>query len=146
MKYLTIILALISISAFSQEVPKYLQDGVITVTLKSGKVFTYSANEYAVVRRGSKKPEVKIELAEAVPTKAPAKEAPKRNKHIISGEIVSSNSGDLDVNKGASKVDVESKRELGLGLQYQYNFVDDLYGGVRVDTNGGAAANIGVGF
>jgi hypothetical protein len=64
-KLMTIILALTSYSAFAQDVPPaYMKDAVITVTLKNGKTYTYSANEYKVVRRGTGHgPQVKAAIA-----------------------------------------------------------------------------------
>lgn len=51
-KYL-ILLVFISSSLFANEkpIPPYLKDATITVTLKSGAIYTYSANEYAVIKR-----------------------------------------------------------------------------------------------
>ena len=39
--------------AFADEMPEYMRDGVINVTLKNGRTYTFSLNEYKVVRRGS---------------------------------------------------------------------------------------------
>lgn len=67
-KLMTLILAFSSYTAFAQEAkdipPAYLKDAVITVTLTNGKVYTYSANEYKVVRRGTGHgPQVKAAIA-----------------------------------------------------------------------------------
>ena len=138
-------------TAFASETPDYLKDGTITVTLENGKQYTFSANGYMVAKRGSKKIEVKPELAEVKSEMAEQKtpkasnSEPKRLKHIVSGEVLRSNSG-LETSIGANEVNVKSKKDLGLGLQYQYNFHGDLYLGGRVDTNGGAGVSLGVGF
>ena len=55
MKKLSILFLLVSLSAFAQETPSYLKDASITVTLKNGKQYKYSANEYAVVKRENPK-------------------------------------------------------------------------------------------
>jgi hypothetical protein len=49
---------LISLSALAQqvEVPKYMVDSTITVKLKNGKEYTFSGNEWMVVRRKPKAP------------------------------------------------------------------------------------------
>lgn len=153
MKYLlTIALVLSSLSVFAEDIPTYLKDGVITVTLKDGKQYTFSANEYKVVKRGSK---AKAEVAQEE-TK-PAQEAQvqhrvviitekdQRHKHIVSGELVRSKNG-LDTTTQANEVDIKTKKEIGVGIQYQYNIYRDLYLGGRFDSNGGTGINFGVGF
>jgi hypothetical protein len=54
--YIMAIVALaFSMSAYADDLPpEYLKDAVITVTLKSGEVYTFSANTHKVVRRGVK--------------------------------------------------------------------------------------------
>jgi len=152
MKYLMIALVtMMSTSALAQEVPKYLKDGKITVTLKNGKTYEYSANEYMVVKRKDKATPTKIVAAAPVVTdegtkvvrSEPAEQ--KRHKHIVSVEAMNSQRG-LRSSTSPNMVDVETKREFGLGLQYQNNFYKDLYLGGRIDTNGGAGVNLGLGF
>jgi len=148
MKSLILLLALITLTCQAQSTPAYLKDATITVKLKGGKEYTYSANEYAVIKRNSKP---KIELAQAsepikVESSRPAQAPePKRHKHIVSGEIVRSN-GSLNTSTGANDVEVENQKEIGVGIQYQNNIYKDLYLGGRVDTNGGTGVQIGVGF
>jgi hypothetical protein len=148
MKKLSLILLslLLTIPAIANEKPpKYLEDAVITVTLKSGKQYSYSANEYMVVKRGAKK----VEIARAPETEKPERivfEGQKRLKHIVSGELVNSHSGELDTSKSSSEIGVKNKRQMGVGLQYQYNIHKDVYMGGRLDTNGGAGLSLGLGF
>jgi hypothetical protein len=59
----------------------------------------------------------------------------KRAENIISGMTTSVND-----------VEVRNRKDLGLGIQYQYNFHKDLYLGGRVDSNGGTGVSLGVGF
>lgn len=146
MKYLTLIILALSFSAQAQEIPKYLQDAVITVKLKSGKEYTHSANEYAVVKRGQKKLPIEQGVAEVARTKRPEPKQSKPHKHIISGELLSSRNGELSEKSTGSTVDVETKRKVGVGIMYQNNIYKDLYIGGRIDSNGGARVNIGVGF
>lgn len=55
MKYLSLIIIMLAVPAMAVgPAPEYLQGGTITVTLKNGKTYTYSTDEYAVVKRGSK--------------------------------------------------------------------------------------------
>jgi hypothetical protein len=146
MKYLILAITLMVSSSYANEVtPKMLQDGVITVKLKDGKTYTFSSNEYMVVKRGKKKPSL-IERAPSIevqPIASSKKE--KRLKHIISGEVVRSDRG-FDDSRTANQVEVESRRRIGVGIQYQYNIYQDLFIGGRADTNGGTGVNLGVGF
>jgi hypothetical protein len=141
MKYLLGLLMVLSLNVVAQDAPAYLKDATITVTLKNGKTHTYSANDYAVVKRGKIPP--KTEKVADTPKKP--EEKVTKHKHIISGELVRSNRS-LDVTNSGNEVDIRNKKEFGLGIQYQYNLVDDLYVGGRVDANGGMGLNIGVGF
>jgi uncharacterized protein YjdB len=50
MKYLVILMTMLVIPAFA-EIPEYLKDGQITVTLSDGTQYTFSSNEYKVVPR-----------------------------------------------------------------------------------------------
>lgn len=151
MKKILLMLAfLITMPAAANEIPpKYLEDGVITVTLKSGKQYTFSANEYFVAKRGVKK----VEIARAPQINKPQeimyiekKSEQKRLKHIISGEVVRSNNGQHDVSSDPSRVNVESKKAFGVGVQYQYNIYKDVYMGGRLDSNGGTGLSLGLGF
>ena len=68
--------------------PKELQGGVITVTLKDGKTYTFSSDEYAVVKRGSA-PSAATEEEKQVAKQVPAApEAEKRHKNILSIGVV----------------------------------------------------------
>ena len=146
MKSLILLLALITVTCQAQTAPAYLKDATITVKLKNGQEYIYSANEYAVVKRGSKKIEVDTSVPQ-VARQAPAQESsPKRHKHIISGELLSSRDGGLKEKSTSSTVEVETERRVGAGIMYQNNIYKDLYLGGRVDTNGGAGVNVGVGF
>jgi hypothetical protein len=145
MKSLTFITTLfLTLTVNSTEVvPEYLKGGIITVTLKDGKTYEFSADEYAVVKRGSKSLAI-MGIPEVVRSAPETQE--RRHRHIISGELVFSNSGRLKTESTASTVNVETKKRIGVGAQYQLGITDDLYLGGRIDTNGGAGLNLGVGF
>lgn len=136
-------------SVFAEDIPTYLRDGVITVTLKDGKQYTFSANEYKVVKRESSAKISQVttasKQAQEQVNQSAQPEVAKRHKHIVSGELVRSKNG-LDTTTRSNEVDIKTKKELGVGIQYQYNVYEDLYMGGRVDSNGGAGINIGVGF
>lgn len=149
MKYLTLIILSLSFTTYAQEVPEFLKDGTITVTLKNGKTHTFSANEYAVVKRQAK-PQVKIaessEVMEVARINPSVKSESKRHKHIISGEVLSSRNGELKDSADPSHITVKTRRKVGVGIMYQNNIYKDLYLGGRIDSNGGAGLNIGLGF
>ena len=52
LKYL-VVFVFISSSLFADEkkIPSYLKDATITVTLRDGTIYSYSANDYAVIKR-----------------------------------------------------------------------------------------------
>jgi hypothetical protein len=126
-------------------VPKALKDGVITVTLADGKVYTFSANEYAVVRRGTEDKVLTKSEGDSI-AKTHFEEGKKAQpKNIVSVGAVRSKNG-FDISETASTVDVSSKKSIGGSLQYQRRVLDNKYIGGRIDSNGGAEINVGVGF
>jgi len=143
MKALIIALMMFTLTAAASDIPKHMKDGTITVTLKDGSTYTFSTNEYKVVKREGKK--LPAEEGVAATRIAPAASPAKRNKHIVSGELIRSNGG-LRTSTSVNDVEVRNRKDLGLGIQYQYNFHKDLYLGGRVDSNGGTGVSLGVGF
>jgi hypothetical protein len=146
MKYIILLLLVFATNVAAQEQPKYLKDAVITVTLKGGKQYSYSANEYAVIKRNSK-PSIQLaetQKQEEVKQVVKASE-PKRLRHIVSGELLRSNGG-FDSKSSGSQVKVESRKKMGVGLMYQYNVYKDMFLGGRLDSNGRTGINVGVGF
>lgn len=82
MKKLALILTMFAMPALAVgPAPEYLQGGTITVTLKNGKTYTYSADEYAVVKRGAKSAPSAEEGSEQA--SVPVAE-PKKSKHRLS--------------------------------------------------------------
>lgn len=148
MKKLLILMALFTSTVNAEEIPKYLKDGEITVKLKNGKTYTYSTNEYKVVKRGN--PVLlgasPVTVSESSKKGVESENQKKKSKHIISGEISRSFSGRLNTNTYPNETDVEVRKRTGVGIMYQYNFIDNLYLGGRIDSNGGAGINLGLGF
>lgn len=146
MKNLMIALALMfSMTAQAEEVPSYLKDGVITVTLKDGKVYTFSANEYKVVKRGAKaKPIAKVEKSEQ--QQAPAAPAQESHKNRISLLVGHGLTGKMNLSSGPSTVDVQQDRDVigGVMLQRDLNKDYHLIGGAL--TNKTFLLGVGVGF
>ncbi len=148
MKKLLILMALFTSTVNAEEIPKYLKDGEITVKLKNGKTYTYSTNEYKVVKRGNPVllGATPVTVSESSKKGVESENQKKKSKHIISGEISRSFSGRLNTNTYPNETDVEVRKRTGVGIMYQYNFIDNLYLGGRIDSNGGAGINLGLGF
>jgi hypothetical protein len=146
MKFLIVIALTLITTAIAQEAPDFLKDGQITVKLKNGKEYIFSSNEYMVVKRGSKINSLAMTTEQQdIEQRQRDEQKSKGFKHIISGELVTSESG-LNVDSNNNTTIVESRRRIGVGLQYQHNVKDNLYIGGRVDTNGGAGLNVGFGL
>lgn len=54
MRYLFVIMMFLLAFSTSAKQPKYLKDATITVKLKSGKTYTFNANDYKIVKRTPK--------------------------------------------------------------------------------------------
>lgn len=149
--FVTLILALPTYAV--GPAPKELQGGVITVKLKDGKTYTFSSDEYAVVKRGTEvKAAPKVDLTEIAATNlelgkkiGEQKAKDEQPKNIVSVGVVRSKNG-FDTEMTNSTVDVKSRKDFGLSGQYQRRFNEKGYLGIRGDTNGGAEINLGVGF
>lgn len=147
-KLIFIAMLLVTNLGLASETPGYLKDGIITVTLKNGKSYSFSTNEYMVVKRGAAKTELAKEekpLAAPVVVRQSTSSNSKRLKHIVSGEVLRSTQG-FDTKVSGNQTDVTERKKIGVGVQYQYNFYKDLFMGGRVDTNGGAGVSLGLGF
>lgn len=144
MKYL-VLMVLFSATCFAQETPPYLRDAVITVVLKDGQTHVFSANEYAVIKRQEKKLPVEDSQVEPTPTII-AQPKVKAHKHIISGEVLSSRNGGIKDRVSGNSIEIETERKIGVGVMYQNNIHKNMYLGGRIDSNGGAGINLGLGF
>ena len=148
MKKLLILMTLFTLTVKAEEIPNYLKDGEIIVKLKNGKTYTYSTNEYKVVKRGHSVllGATPVTVSESSKKGVESENQKKKSKHIISGEISRSFSGRLNTNTYPNETDVEVKKRTGVGIMYQYNFIDNLYLGGRIDSNAGVGINLGLGF
>lgn len=147
MKNILLILAVVSMSLPALAVgpaPKELQGGVITVTLKDGKTYTFSSDEYAVVKRGSK---TDLNLADAKEKKQtlPPQEDVYPHKNIISVGLVRSQNG-FNIGANPNTISIETRDQIGGQIQYQRRVDKTVYLGGQIDTNGGFGANVGAGF
>lgn len=126
--------------------PSYLQGATITVTLKNGKTYTFSADEYAVVKRGEETPLQVTKLEDETEEKLvlPPEEVVGHKNIVSVGAVYGKNK--LKTSETGNKFEVESDRTLGLQLQYQRRMDDKVYLGGQADTNGNVGVNVGVGF
>lgn len=151
MKYFTIFLVALVLSVPAMAVgpaPKELQGGVITVTLKDGKTYTFSSDEYAVVKRGEKTPLQVTTLEETEEEKLVLPEVVRvERKNIVSLGVVNGTSTRLRTSSSSSHVEVKTERQTGVQAQYQ-RLINDrgAYLGVQADTNENVGVSLGVGF
>jgi len=152
MKYLIIALTLLSLNAHAEDVPAFMKDAEITVKTRDGKEYKFSGNEYKVVKRGNTAAVKTIPFIVSAPNcsdhevqVAQRDETRSSHKNIISVEAVRSQYG-FDYSATGSTHTVSTQYRLGVGLQYQRNIHKDLYLGGRLDSNSGAAVNLGLGF
>jgi hypothetical protein len=117
MKKYILILALLPLIASSYEnMPEYLKDSTITVTLKNGKEYKFDGNDWKVVRRGSKA-ETNVVVAKDVPQEASVEEVPQKDKNTL---ILQAGVGyrGLNTSKSGTYHLVEEKLAPVLGLTY----------------------------
>jgi len=140
-----IVLALCSMVALAEEIPDYMRDGVITVTLKSGKVYTYSTNEWKVVRRGTSPKAKPVE--EANPSdnvsRAPAVETHKNRIRVMGGYGPTNR---LEVSRDASGAVVKTKLGAVGGIGYDRLVTDKIFLGGQALTNETLLLNIGLDY
>ena len=140
------ILMLLSIPAMAaEEIPAYMKDGTITVTLKSGKTYTYSLNEYKVVKRGSGLPaghEAIVELHKKVVELSENQQ--KKNRVRLMGGY--GPSGKLESSVGASSATVKTETGVIGGVGYDRMLNKDISVGGQVQTNKTILLNVGKDF
>lgn len=135
MKYLTLLITFFTASIFAQEVPDYLKDGVITVTLKNGKVYKFSSNEYMVVKRGASK-----KAKEVAPVAK--KQANKNNLSFMMGTGYKHNT----VKYNASSVEVKDKLTPVMGVSYSRKISPDQSVIGTIFTNATVGVGLGLDF
>ncbi len=128
------------VPAFAEEVPEYLKDGVISVTLKDGKVYHFSSNEYKVVKRGNEAEEtlesVKLSQERVI-------EVQKKNRVRVLGGVAPSG---LDTSSSGNTVSVKNKTEGVAGAGYDRMLTDKISVGGAALTNGTYTLGVGYDF
>jgi len=147
-----LIIAIISVLAFStayaQEVPSYLKDATITVTLKNGKTYSYSANEYFVAKRGQKKSESSSPLgpvASEPAQKASQPVASSQNKNRIRAFGGVGPTGFSSSSNGSS-LSVQTKSGAVGGVGYDRMVSDKVSVGGQAISNGTVTIGVGLDF
>jgi hypothetical protein len=127
MKYLLIALVLIAQPVLATQ-PAYLKDATITVTLTNGKTYTYSANEYMVVKRGQAKAATQTQTA--APTYSPEKEQPYRI--TLHGGVGFEGQ---DVTQAPNQVNVEERKAFVFGASLSRKVSDKVSVGATALSN-----------
>lgn len=134
-----IALLLCSIIAFAEEIPSYMKDGTIIMTLKDGKKYTFSTNEYKVVRRGSNKK--KQDAAPSKKEESPV--AQNKNRVRVMGGF---GPAKLETTKNSDSATVRLKNDKVGGIGYDRLITDRVSIGGQAQSNGTYLFNIGLDF
>lgn len=148
MKKLIALLTLsLSLASFSTEAPEYLKGATITVTLKSGKTYTFKSEEYAVVPRSQMGQNVEYkDKYIAVERKIKSKQLVKNRKNRVFGMIGRGATGDMNVSTNGTNFSVEQDEGLVLGIGYQRSFTETLNLGIIIQNNKSTSISIGTDF
>lgn len=133
MKYF-ITLLFLTTAVMAEEPPKFLKDANITVTLKDGKQYTFTANEWKVVPRLDK---VKVNERTVVV------QSEQNNRLTILGGVGPKG---LNVTKSQDEITVENKKEGVFGLGYSRKITKRFSLGGQVISNGTYTLDLGVDF
>jgi hypothetical protein len=116
--------------------PSYLKDGKIVVTLKNGKSYEFSTNEYKVVRRGTgKKSDKKAQPAQ--------EEEPSQNRVRLMGGV-GPNGFKTSVSPGLAHVETSYGVVGGLGYDRKLGKKYSINGSAY--TNGTFSLGLGLDF
>jgi hypothetical protein len=135
------ILALSTAILVAEPPPPYLKDGVITVTLKSGEQYHFSANEYMVVKRGAKRLDSEV----VGTTQESHFEEELHNKNRVRLMAGAGPTGMRDA-RSASSIHIESSYGLVGGLGYDRQISNRFSLGAAGYTNGTLSLGVGYDF
>ena len=145
MKTINIVLSIlftISTVVFAGDIevsPSYLKGGIITVKLADGKIYTFSANEYKVVKRETTKPQEQ-------PSGQPSISRPEKKaiRHSL-GALVGTSKSRLKVTNSGNVVKSELDYAPVAGAEYRIS-KDEVFGSVGVLNNKTYIFGIGINF
>lgn len=105
-KFLVSIVALaISTTALASDVPEYMRGGKIVVTLKDGKSYEFSTDEYMVVRRHATAPPTTEAPVQVVERSSRSEET----RNVITA-FIGSGAGGLQTQHNPSSVTINSRQ------------------------------------
>ena len=139
---IALLLGFASMVSYAEEAPAYMKDGKIVVTLKSGKTYEYSTNEWMVVRRGAKKL-VPVDVAASPDQRHFAEPEHNKNRVRLMGGIGPVGLKDQQI---GSRLHIETKYGLVGGLGYDRQISNKFSLGVAGYTNGTARLGVGLDF
>tara|TARA_R110000868_G_scaffold66014_4_gene196982 strand:- start:2258 stop:2689 length:432 start_codon:yes stop_codon:yes gene_type:complete len=128
-KAILVALAFSVLPAMAEDIPAFLKDSEITVTLKNGKTYKFSGNEYKVVKRGSK---AKLETQLPGHNVVVINPARKRNRLTVHGGI---GFDGLSTANSSNSVQVKQAKEPVFGLSLSRDFDYDFSLSATVLTN-----------
>ena len=137
-------LFMFSITLFAEQAPDYMKDGTITVTLKNGQSYSFSTNEYKVVRRGA----VNLMAIHADVLHERVVELSKHQQklnriRVLGGQGPSST---LDINSQPTVVTVKTRYENVFGLGYDRMLSEKWSVGGQALSNGTLLLNVGLDY
>jgi hypothetical protein len=139
------IILMFSLSSLAQvEFPVLLKDGKIVTTLRNGKKFSFSSNEYMVVKRKAKVIEKKKEAKEKIVIMYKTVVEPKPNRIRVIGGV--GPGGKFSESVNGNFVDVKNKtRSIG-GVGYDRMLNKDVSVGGQALSNGTFGLSLGLDF
>ena len=144
MKYVTAIFMMFALPALAVgPAPEYLQGGTITVTLKDGKSYTFSADEYAVVKRGSESAKPTMVAEEASKTVLVVQKAEKKNRVTMHAGTGYYKMRDSYVDNAYT---ISQSRDALLGISYSRKLNEEFSIGGTIHTNETITFDVGVDF
>jgi hypothetical protein len=129
------------------QVPSYLKDAEITVRLKNGKEYKYSANTHAVVTRASsnKKKPAEVIVREKVVIKERIVEVAKPTKNRV--RLVGGRGPDgLDTDRKSDSVEISTRKGNVGGIGYDRLLDDKISVGAQIMSNGTSTLGLGLDF
>lgn len=137
MRYLIMLVTLLFSTSAMADMPSYLKDATVAVTLKSGKTYTYRAEDMAVVKRSSMKLPIVKQVFQAINDKKLILNR-KNRVYLLAGL---GSTGKLHATTDGSR---QRKGVIG-GIGYQRR-VDDVSVGIQTQDNGTTSVTFGKDF
>lgn len=141
MKFILSLLLLVNTSWASEQMPSYLKDATIIVTLKNGKNYNFNISKWKVVPRDSECPKVK-ETVELMHQYSSTVYRPNRFS-LIGGY---GKNGKLTTSIQGSNVLISPSNGFLFGVQYQRNIYDRFSLGLQFLNNSSYLGTIGIDF